>query len=48
MKAIDYLLLILIGAAFVLAVRHIVRRKRRKKNCSGSCDGCMGCGYSKR
>ena len=44
----DYLLLILIAAAFALALRHILKSRNQKNGCSGSCEGCMGCGYRKQ
>ena len=41
MGAADYLLLALIGAVFLLALRHSLRH--RGGGCGGDCSQCRGC-----
>ena len=44
MHMIDYILILLIAAAVVLAVRTAVQRKKAGKTCCGDCAACGGCG----
>ena len=41
MNAVDILLILMIAAAVVLAVRKLVRDKKRGKSCCGDCAGCV-------
>ena len=43
MNAVDMVLLALIAAAVIWAVRRSVRRAKRG-GCGCGCDGCTGCG----
>ncbi len=42
MNAADIVLILLIAAAVIGAVVHIVRRKRQGKGCGCGCAGCSG------
>ena len=42
MHMIDYILILLIAAAVVLAVRTAVQRKKAGKTCCGDCTACEG------
>ena len=46
MQITDILLIVLIAAALVLAVRSVIRAKKSGKSCSCGCDcsRCGGCG----
>ncbi len=41
MSALDYLLLVLLAAVIVLAIRKIHSDRRQGKGCGGNCAGCM-------
>lgn len=45
MNPVDILLLVLIAAAVILAVRSVYRAKKSGKSCScgGDCSRCSGC-----
>ena len=48
MNGWDILLLLLIAAALAMAVRSVVRGRKKAKSCPGSCEGCPGCGADRR
>ena len=43
MNPIDILLIVLLAAALLLAVRKVIRDKKHGRSCCGSCDACCGC-----
>ena len=43
MKAVDVFLLILLALVIGLALRTMVRNRRRGKSCLGCCENCTGC-----
>ena len=42
MKPLDYVVIFMVCAAFILALRGTFKQK--KKGCCGSCEGCKLCG----
>jgi len=46
MGVLDVILLLLVGAALTAAVVSLIRGRKKKKGCSGSCQGCPYSGGS--
>ncbi len=47
MKPLDFVVLVMIAAAFVLAVLWARRRKKQGRGCCGDCGHCGGCENNK-
>lgn len=46
MQTVDVILILLLAAAVILAIRSMIRAKKAGKSCScgGDCSRCSGCG----